>query len=89
MNKKYILSKLEQNGDSIISFGAEDAAVTTDFSNKYIRAFMRTVNLKKIPGSAIRVWSWTHNTILDIPFRDITSIQSMASILNNKGPNDD
>lgn len=84
INKRKVLSLLEQYGDAVIEFykGREPVLCTTDFDNKYIRSIRRTQKFQ-LKGS-ILVFNWTDNEFAAIPVKDIRSIIPLSNILGNK-----
>lgn len=84
MNKRKVISLLNDFGDAILEFnnGEESVCVTSDFSEKYIRKAKR---LKKVSlKGKLLVFDWTNNTFNIFQTRDIKNIVPLHKLLNNK-----
>lgn len=89
INKNYLIKTMKAYGDFVIDFygdriGEQSICATIDFDNKYIRSIRRTERFS-FKGN-ILVFDWTNNKFDAIPLNKIKKVTPLASILQNKGP---
>lgn len=85
MNKKVVINKLKQNGDSVITLRGEPDTgylVTTDFENAHIRSVKRTERFEL--KNRVLVFNWTLNKTEAIDCAMIMSIEPLSTILKNE-----
>lgn len=84
MNKRKVISLLNDFGDAIIEFnnGDQPICATTDFSVPYIKKSRR---LKRISlKGKMLVFDWSNNTFATFMTKDVKNIIPLSKLLGNK-----
>lgn len=84
MNKRKVISLLNEFGDAIIEFnnGKDAICATTDFSTDYIKKSNR-LKRASLKGKML-VFDWTNNSFSIFATKEIKNIIPLAKLLGNK-----
>ena len=84
VNKRKVISLLNDFGDAIVEFnnGDEAVLVTTDFSVNYIRKSKR-IKRVSLKGKML-VFDWTNNTFATFLTKDVKNIIPLSKVLGNR-----
>lgn len=89
MKKDVFQAKAAEMGDFYVYFNDPEtkakryAVATADLSTQYIRDRIKGRNKKVDTKTHAVLFSWSHNTLITIPYENVTKLVPLASVLNN------